>query len=452
MRREAALAALDDAPPIALVNGAGVSRTVPLSAVSEVRVSNVDKKSEPGELPVRLCNYTHVYKNDYITDDLEFMRATASSSEIARFGLRAGDVIITKDSETPDDIGIPSLVDEVTADLVCGYHLAMIRPSPDKVDPTFLAKQLAQPRIARYFGQQANGSTRYGLSIAAIERTPIWLPLMEQQQSVGRLARQLDVAITEWTDLISKLRQVRVGLVHDLLTRGIDSNGELRDPVRRPELFQDSALGTIPVSWTCSPLLETTDWYSGGTPSRSEASWWTGAIPFLTPKDMKQFVLSDTIEHLTPVAAISGSKLMDAEMVFIVVRGMILAHTFPVCISTQPFAFNQDIKAICSRGQLKNWYLAHWLSANADNFLRRATEATHGTKKLDRDEIARIYIAVPPPDEQDEIIRRIEQTDTHLALYSDELQKLEATRHGLLADLLTSPLKVRNAVQEVGAK
>ena len=143
---------------------------------------------------------------------------------------------------------------------------------------------------------------------------------------------------------------------------------------------------------------------------------------------------------------------MDAEMVFIVVRGMILAHTFPVCISTQPFAFNQDIKAIRSRGQLKNWYLAHWLSANADNFLRRATEATHGTKKLDRDEIARIYIAVPPPDEQDEIIRRIEQTDTHLALYSDELQKLEATRHGLLADLLTSPLKVRNAVQEGGAK
>jgi restriction endonuclease S subunit len=109
------------------------------------------------------------------------------------------------------------------------------------------------------------------------------------------------------------------------------------------------------------------------------------------------------------------------------------------------------IKAVCGRGSLKDWYLARWFSASADNFLRRATEATHGTKKLDRDEIARIYIAVPPPDEQDEIIRRIEQTDTHLALCSDELQKLEATRHGLLADLLTSPLKVMNAIQEGGA-
>src|SRR4051794_30860396 len=105
MPREAALPALDDAPPIELVHDARVSRTVPLSAVSEIRVSNVDKKSEPGEIPVRLCNYTDVYKNDYITDDLEFMRATASRAEIARFGLRIGDVIVTKDSETPNDIG-----------------------------------------------------------------------------------------------------------------------------------------------------------------------------------------------------------------------------------------------------------------------------------------------------------------------------------------------------------
>jgi hypothetical protein len=109
----------------------GVQQRVPLSEVCEVRVSNVDKKSEPGELPVRLCNYTDVYKNDYITDDLEFMRATASRAEIAKFGLHVGDVIITKDSETPDDIGIPALVDSTSSDLLCGYHLAMIRPAPN---------------------------------------------------------------------------------------------------------------------------------------------------------------------------------------------------------------------------------------------------------------------------------------------------------------------------------
>jgi type I restriction enzyme S subunit len=256
MRREAALPALDDAPPVELARDARVSRTVPLSAVSEVRVSNVDKKSEPGELPVRLCNYTDVYKNDYITEDLEFMRATASRAEVARFGLRPGDVIITKDSETPDDIGIPSLVDEATADLVCGYHLAMIRPSPEKVDPAFLAKQLAQPRIARYFGQQANGSTRYGLSIAAIERAPIWLPSIEQQRAASGLLRTIDSSIAETKAVTSKLRQIHLGLMQQLLLRGIDENGEVRDRHRHQENFEDTVIGLKPVSWSVKQLGE----------------------------------------------------------------------------------------------------------------------------------------------------------------------------------------------------
>lgn len=222
MRREAALPALDDAPPIELVRDTRVSQTVPLSAVSAVRVSNVDKKSEPGELPVRLCNYTDVYKNEYITNDLEFMHATASRAEVARFALRPGDVIITKDSETPDDIGIPSLVDNATAALVCGYHLAMIRPCLETIDPTFLAKQLAQPRIARYFGQQANGSTRYGLSITSVENTPIWLPSIGQQRKIGAIARLLDRAIGRVEELIAKLARIRLGLLEDLMVRDVD--------------------------------------------------------------------------------------------------------------------------------------------------------------------------------------------------------------------------------------
>jgi hypothetical protein len=261
MRREAALPALDDAPPVELVRDGRVSRTVPLSAVSEVRVSNVDKKSEPGELPVRLCNYTDVYKNDYITDDLEFMRATATRAEIARFGLRVGDVVITKDSETPDDIGIPSLVDEATADLVCGYHLAMIRPSPDKVDPTFLAKQLAQPRIAQYYGQQANGSTRYGLPMAAIERTPIWMPELAQQRGIGLLARQLDAAIERSSALIAKLKLARAGLLDDLLTFGLDNFGQLREP----DQLRPTKMGLRPVTWKVGSLGQFVDKAEYGT-------------------------------------------------------------------------------------------------------------------------------------------------------------------------------------------
>ncbi|MEK8227329.1 hypothetical protein NKG05_16395 [Oerskovia sp. M15] len=84
---------------------------------------------------MRLCNYTDVYRNDSITDSMTFMEATASPEQIERFRIRVGDTLITKDSETADDIGIPSYVRYEADDLICGYHLAIVRPDPGAADP-----------------------------------------------------------------------------------------------------------------------------------------------------------------------------------------------------------------------------------------------------------------------------------------------------------------------------
>ena len=102
-----------------------------IRTVAELRVSNVDKHTKEEELPVRLCNYVDVYKNDRITQQLVFMAATASEDEIERFRLDQNDVVITKDSETWDDIGVPALVTEPAKDLISGYHLAILRPKED---------------------------------------------------------------------------------------------------------------------------------------------------------------------------------------------------------------------------------------------------------------------------------------------------------------------------------
>src|SRR5699024_10034962 len=100
----------------------------PLDSLATVLVSTVDKKSYPGELPVRLCNYTDVYYNDEITAGMNFMPATASPNQLIRFGVKAGDVVITKDSETSDDIGRPAYVPIDLDGVVYGYHLAIYSP------------------------------------------------------------------------------------------------------------------------------------------------------------------------------------------------------------------------------------------------------------------------------------------------------------------------------------
>ena len=88
-----------------------------LRTVAEMRVSNVDRLVKDGELPARLCNYVDVYKNDRITEDIAFRRATATASETERFRLEVGDVLITKDSETWNYIGVPALVEHTADDL-----------------------------------------------------------------------------------------------------------------------------------------------------------------------------------------------------------------------------------------------------------------------------------------------------------------------------------------------
>src|SRR5437667_2931884 len=142
-----------------------------LSELAVIRVSNVDKKSYPSEHPVRLCNYMDVYSRLYLNDEVEYMQATASAREITNFALQAGDVIITKDSESPDDIGIPAMIDQTAGGLVCGYHLAILRPDKFKIDPLFLLKQIETDAIRRYYLKRAAGSTRYALATGTIEAT-----------------------------------------------------------------------------------------------------------------------------------------------------------------------------------------------------------------------------------------------------------------------------------------
>ena len=193
-----------------------------------MRVSNVDKKTSNAETPVKLCNYMDVYVNDYVTKSIDFMAASASKSEIERFRLQAGDVIITKDSETPDDIGVPAVVTDSIDGLVCGYHLALIRPRSDVVDPIYLAKQISAAPVSRYFASNASGSTRFGLPTSVIEDTRIPVAPKPEQTKIAHVLFTLDRAIAQTEDLISKQQRIKTGLMQDLLTSGVDEHGNLR--------------------------------------------------------------------------------------------------------------------------------------------------------------------------------------------------------------------------------
>jgi type I restriction enzyme S subunit len=163
-------------------NGINNEKNTSLGEISDIRLSGVDKKSIPNENAVKLCNYVDVYRNRYITEEIQFMAATAKILERTRFELRAGDILITKDSEDPSDIAVPALVSSDLNNVLCGYHLAMIRPDTSLVDPKYLLFLFRSSIAKSYFASRAKGITRFAISLGDIRDFQFRLPPKDVQR------------------------------------------------------------------------------------------------------------------------------------------------------------------------------------------------------------------------------------------------------------------------------
>lgn len=180
-----------------------------LKQVADVRVSNVDKKWYESEAVVRLCNYTDVYYGDVLTADSQtYMEATASLQQIRNFRLAHGDTVLTKDSETPEDIGVSAYIAGSAEDFVCGYHLAIVRPLSHLVNPKYLTWFLRSEAARGQLSAAATGVTRFGLRTEALATITLDLPPLDEQR---RIADFLDDQVA-LMDQVTELRERQLNL------------------------------------------------------------------------------------------------------------------------------------------------------------------------------------------------------------------------------------------------
>ncbi len=224
-------------------------KTKKLKFIAYAKPSNVDKKSKEGERSVLLCNYTDVYYNDFITNEIDFMKATATDEQIKKFTLEVDDVIITKDSEGPEDIAIATCVKEVQDNLVCGYHLTHIKPTG--CNGRYLFRAFNSDGIHDQFKVAANGITRYGIGVYGIDNAWFPIPPLEEQQTIASYldtaTAKIDTLIEKQTKLIQLLKEKRQAVISTAVTRGIDSTVAMKDS-------GVEWLGEIPEGWTMTPL------------------------------------------------------------------------------------------------------------------------------------------------------------------------------------------------------
>jgi type I restriction enzyme S subunit len=154
------------------------------------------------------------------------------------------------------------------------------------------------------------------------------------------------------------------------------------------------------MSWPTRSLIDCVRFLSGGTPNKGRSEYWDGDIPWVSSAEMTERHLDTTSLKITQAGLEAGSRLVPAGTTFAVVRGMSLAKEFRISLAPRPMAFNQDVKALIPRDGVCGRFIFYALAARADAIRDLATEAAHGTKKLEMDRLESVQIALPPLEQQ----------------------------------------------------
>ena len=396
-----------------------------LERVASYSTSNVDKKTEDDELPVRLCNYTDVYYQDRIrASSGEYMQATASLHEIARFQLCVGDTLITKDSEDWKDIGVPALVEEAASDFLCGYHLGIIHPSPE-LHADFLFRAMQTTSVNRQLQVSASGVTRFGLPNAAVGEALLPLPPLAEQHAIAAFLDRETVRIDKLVEknrlLIERLAEYRTAMIARAVTRGLDPSA----PLKRSGV---EWLGDIPEHWEVRRLKHIAG-LCAGTSIVSEDIQEFGEYPVFGGNGIRGYTSSFTHYGEHPLIGRQGALC-----------GVVNYA------SGRFWASEHAIVVDCVNGVMPNW-LTYTLDFLALNRLSQSA-AQPG---LAVDKVGAVPSPLPPLDEQraiaDHIDREAEHIDALTSRAEAAIERLQEYRAALITSAVTGKIDVREPEQ-----
>lgn len=289
------------------------------------------------------------------------------------------------------------------------------------------------------------GSTMNNLNTAILSRVRVPTPSLSEQSGIidflDRETAKIDALIAEQEKLLALLTEKRQATISHAVTCGLNSNAPMKDS-------GIPWLGEVPAHWGLVPLKYLASFKSGGTPSKERRDYWDGDVPWASAKDLKVETLWDTLDHLTQEALESGAaSLVPEGSVVVVVRGMILARTFPVTRIAVPMVINQDLKALLPLAHVESDFLAWLLRGTAEESLQRLDEAGHGTKALRMDAWTSMVMPVPPKEEQGEIaswlVRQTKQLDELTGEATKMIAMLHERRSALISAAVTGRIDVR---------
>lgn len=348
----------------------------------------------------------------------------------------------------------PYLAKCVVADIdgVCSSEFLVLSPS-DEVVPAYLNAAMLMQEFIDAVDASTYGAKMPRADWGFIGQQRLPLPPPDEQQAIADYldveTARIDTLIHEKDELIGLLREWRQSVVAEAVTKGLDKTVAIK-PSGVPWL------GDVPAHWAVEKLKFFVGFAGGGTPSKDNPAYWEGAIPWVSPKDMKRPRISETEDYITEEGQLNSPCVLIPPMsVLTVVRSGILQHSIPVALNVVPVALNQDMKALLLSERADCRFLAYEISG-CQKELREAWVKQGATvESIEHQRMADSQLALPPLQEQQAIADYLDtetaKIDDLIAHTHDEIALLKELRAATIADAVLGRIDVRGSAKTIAA-
>ncbi|MEH2417620.1 hypothetical protein [Nostoc sp.] len=323
---------------------------------------------------------------------------------------------------------------------------------PDSWNKRFLMIVMNSNRVRQNIISTSSGTTVRHTSPGRITTNMIPKPGLYDQDGITEILDAIDKAIALTDTHITKLKKAKAGLLHDLLTRGIDDHGELRDYTRNPELFKRSVLGIIPKDWDIVTTEQAAAKVPGSTtigPFGSNllmSDYRSKGVPVVFVRDIKpnafqwnsniyieQNKAKELASHTLEPSDLIATKMGEPPCVACVYPNWMPSGV----ITADIIRLRPDLTIATSQ----------WLSTfiNSESVARQVRGITGGVTraKVTLRDFRRLLLALPNPIEQQCINKAIKDSEDLIRAKELTNEKLKLLKQGLMSDLLTGRVRVK---------
>jgi len=420
-----------------------------LGDIATVEISGVDKKTKDGEQEIRLCNFVDVYYNWAITTAQHdgFMFATARPNEISKFQLKKGQVALTKDSETRDDIGVPTYIADDFDDVILGYHCALITPNKDILDGRYLNALLHTDYAKKYFACNASGSgQRYALSVEALNSFPVPMIPLRNQERIGEIFSALDKKI-ELNRRINQNLEAMAKQLYDYWFVQFDFPNEEGKPYKSSGgemVWNEKLKRNMPKEWCAMTIGEVeNNIITGKTPSCADEDNFGGDIPFITIDDIRGnlFVFNSQRTLSTKGAESQTKKYLPSGSLSVSCIGTIGVMGFIAKLSQT----NQQINSIVFENEHNREFVYFALKLYFENAKAKTGNVF---ANMSKDEFASIKVVYSPKQILQEFHNKVVAIFDNIKNNIDEINALTKQRDELLPLLMNGQAMVNSDLSD----